>query len=90
MLDLLQHRAICVRLLAAYVFEADRTLKLLTSFKKFPLSFQKHQALTDQQEKENEFFEEYQLARSKLFELVLGQKAEQTQGKSNDRLIEKR
>jgi hypothetical protein len=70
--DMLQLRAACLRLLAAYVFEADRTFRLLMSFKNFPITLRNRLALFDQRQKENDAYQDYQSARAKLFELALG------------------
>lgn len=64
--DLPQLRVICLRLLAEYVFEADRALKLLASIEKFPMTSNGRQVLMEQQRKENEAYQNYQSARRKL------------------------
>jgi hypothetical protein len=69
--DLPQLRAACLRALAAYVFEADRTLKLVASIKKLPLTSQKRWALIEQQQKEHDAYRNYQFDRAKLFQLAL-------------------
>lgn len=69
--DLRQLRVACLRLLAAYVFEADRTLSLLASYKKFPITLQKRLALIEQEQKENDAYQDYHSARAKMMDGVL-------------------
>lgn len=65
-----QLRVTCLRSLAAYVFEADRTLKLLASIKKVPMTPRERRALVEQQQKENDAYRDYQFARVELFKLA--------------------
>ena len=57
----------CVSALRRYMAEANKTCKLLTAIKEFPINLKQKREILDQRLVENEAQEWYQKSRRKLF-----------------------
>jgi hypothetical protein len=58
----------CVRTLSRYIEEAKRTCHILTTVREFPVSTEVREEIRQQRELENLAYNDYLIARQKLFE----------------------
>ena len=66
--ELQELHAFCVRSLRRYIEEAKRTCLILTEVREFPVSTEIHEKVVQQRESENAAYNDYLIARQKLFE----------------------